>query len=146
MEALSISIPNNKCKFWRDYTACLQLTVHFKDSRLLALRGGLEKAMVTGGCCVGPDCCTEPDCVSCQTGYLKVSVINYEHPRLYQRLQRNLQPLPFKRDLFKLRLSHVFNHLLLRATTAKISTPSGNNEIFCESLSRQVEIAVFSQS
>lgn len=52
---------NKKC--------CMQQIAHLKDSHLLALHGGLEKAMVTGDCCVGPDCCTEHDCVSWQTGY-----------------------------------------------------------------------------
>lgn len=53
---------------------------------------------------------------------LKVSVINSEHPCLYQICQTYLQPLPFKRDLFKFRLFHIFNHLLLRATAAEINT------------------------
>lgn len=53
---------------------------------------------------------------------LKVSVIQSEHPRLHQICQMRPWPLPFKRDLFKLRLPDVINHLLLCATAAETST------------------------
>lgn len=66
---------------------------------------------------------------------LKVSVIQSEHPRPDQTCQTCLQPLPFKRDLFKLRLPHIINHLLLCATAAD-KYRRDSNEIFWESCSR----------
>lgn len=45
-----------------------------------------------------------------------------KHFRLQQVCQTSLEPLPLKWDLFKLRLPHIINHLLLCAPAAETST------------------------